>query len=108
MVLDTGLREHYKPKSEGADRLENLEELVNAAEAFVTQEGFGKRRGGAAGGRAGPPGTIAVGLPAAVARWTCCPMPKRARSSRPWLAFLTHASLEAGDNQAQAGRTRCS
>ena len=29
-------------QSEGADRIENLEELVNAAEAFVTQEGFGK------------------------------------------------------------------
>ena len=30
------------PSSEGQDRIENLDELVNAAEAFVTQEGFGK------------------------------------------------------------------
>jgi DNA helicase-2/ATP-dependent DNA helicase PcrA len=29
-------------EKEGQDRIENLDELVNAAEAFVTQEGFGK------------------------------------------------------------------
>jgi DNA helicase-2/ATP-dependent DNA helicase PcrA len=32
---------HYKAEREGADRVENLEELVNAAESFVTQ-GFGR------------------------------------------------------------------
>jgi DNA helicase-2/ATP-dependent DNA helicase PcrA len=34
--------QHYKAEREGADRVENLEELVNAAESFVTQEGFGR------------------------------------------------------------------
>ena len=43
LVLDhSGLIEHYKADREGADRIENLEELVNAAESFVTQEGFGR------------------------------------------------------------------
>jgi DNA helicase-2/ATP-dependent DNA helicase PcrA len=43
LVIDkTGLIEHYKTEKEGADRVENLEELVNAAESFVTQEGFGR------------------------------------------------------------------
>jgi DNA helicase-2/ATP-dependent DNA helicase PcrA len=43
LVLDkTGLVTHYRAEKEGADRVENLEELVNAAESFVTQEGFGR------------------------------------------------------------------
>jgi DNA helicase-2/ATP-dependent DNA helicase PcrA len=43
LVLDhSGLVEHYKADREGADRLENLAELVNAAESFVSQEGFGR------------------------------------------------------------------
>jgi hypothetical protein len=32
----------YRSEKDGSERLENLEELVNAAESFVTQEGFGK------------------------------------------------------------------
>src|SRR5450631_1658900 len=42
MLETSGLVDYYKTEREGKDRLENLEELVNAAEAFVTQEGFGK------------------------------------------------------------------
>ncbi len=42
MLDHSGLIEHYKADREGADRIENLEELVNAAESFVTQEGFGR------------------------------------------------------------------
>ena len=42
MLEASGLVDFYKTDREGEDRLENLEELVNAAEAFVTQEGFGK------------------------------------------------------------------
>ena len=39
MIDSSGLVTFYKAEKEGADRLENLAELVNAAEAFVTQEG---------------------------------------------------------------------
>ena len=42
MLHESGLVTFYQTDKEGKDRLENLEELVNAAEAFVTQEGFGK------------------------------------------------------------------
>ena len=42
MLESTGLVEHFRTEKEGADRIENLEELVNAAESFVTHEGFGR------------------------------------------------------------------
>jgi DNA helicase-2/ATP-dependent DNA helicase PcrA len=101
-VLETsGLREFYRNEKEGQDRLENLDELVNAAEAFVTQEGFGKDAVALPVDE--PAGTIAVGLPAAVASVDMLPDAETGEIISPLLAFLTHASLEAGDNQAQAG-----
>ena len=42
VLQHTGLIDFYRTEKEGQDRIENLEELVNAAESFVTQEGFGK------------------------------------------------------------------
>ncbi|MBS0301308.1 MAG: UvrD-helicase domain-containing protein, partial [Proteobacteria bacterium] len=42
MLEASGLIEHYRGEKEGGDRIENLGELVNAAESFVTQEGFGR------------------------------------------------------------------
>ncbi|BBO19693.1 MAG: DNA helicase [Rhodocyclaceae bacterium] len=35
----SGLRAHYRTEKEGQDRLANLDELVNAAESFVAEEG---------------------------------------------------------------------
>ncbi len=88
-VLDaSGLVDFYKTDREGKDRLENLEELVNAAEAFVTQEGFGKE---------------AVALPVDE-QAAAAPDAETGEIMSPLAAFLTHASLEAGDNQAQAGQ----
>lgn len=93
MLHDSGLVEFYKTDKEGKDRLENLDELVNAAESFVTQEGFGKD---------------AVALPvdevAAQAAAAAVPDAETGEIMSPLAAFLTHASLEAGDNQAQAGQ----
>ena len=162
MLESSGLIEHYRADREGADRIENLEELASAAESFVTQEGFGRdavalpvdetagltqspvsqgldpegpmldaplpltpalspagrgsQRPGAAdlpplplagegrgegdlplpplgegrdGGRATPP---------------TAPDPATGETLSPLAAFLTHAALEAGDNQAQAGQ----
>ena len=110
-VLDaSGLLEHYKADREGADRVENLEELVNAAESFVTQEGFGRdavalpvdelRQSPASQGLdASQPVLDAPlpDLPPDVAADT-------GETLSPLAAFLTHAALEAGDNQAQAGQ----
>lgn len=92
MLLASSLVDFYKTDKEGKDRLENLEELVNAAEAFVTQEGFGKD---------------AVALPVdehAAAALAQAPDAETGEIMSPLAAFLTHASLEAGDNQAQAGQ----
>ena len=91
MLHASGLVDFYKTDKEGKDRLENLEELVNAAEAFVTQEGFGKD---------------AVALPVDEQAGAPAPVPdaETGEIMSPLAAFLTHASLEAGDNQAQAGQ----
>jgi len=86
LLLDhTGLIEHYQAEREGADRIENLQELVNAAESFVTQEGFGRE---------------AVALPVDGQMIN----PDTGETLSPLAAFLTHAALESGDNQAQAGQ----
>ena len=86
LLLDhSGLVEHYQSEREGADRIENLTELVNAAESFVTQEGFGRE---------------AVAMPVNGEMIN----PDTGETLSPLAAFLTHAALESGDNQAQAGQ----
>jgi len=97
----TGLLDFYRTEKEGADRIENLEELVNAAEAFVTQEGFGKDAVALPVDETA--GAIAQGLPPAVAAVDVTPDAETGEIVSPLAAFLTHAALEAGDNQAQAG-----
>ena len=73
-VLDaSGLRAHYQKEREGQERLENLDELISAAAAFAAEFGT--------------PETTA-----------------EAEDEHALLAaFLAHASLEAGDHQADAG-----
>ena len=102
MLEASGLVEFYKTDREGQDRLENLEELVNAAEAFVTQEGFGKDAVALPVDEHA--GSIAQGTPNAVAGVDLTPDAETGEIMSPLAAFLTHASLEAGDNQAQAGQ----
>ncbi len=105
VLQHSGLVDFYKADKEGGDRIENLDELVNAAEAFVTQEGFGRdavalpldeQRGG------GPFGAATAPLAAVAAE--LAPDVDTGEIVSPLAAFLTHASLEAGDNQAQAGQ----
>ena len=116
MLQASGLVDFYKADKEGQDRIENLEELVNAAEAFVTQEGFGKdavalpvdEHAGqsAEAGRAefsAPGAEVADGRIAATFP-DLTPDTETGEIMSPLAAFLTHASLEAGDNQAQAGQ----
>ncbi|MCW5659860.1 MAG: UvrD-helicase domain-containing protein [Burkholderiaceae bacterium] len=98
----TGLIDFYRTEKEGADRIENLEELVNAAEAFVTQEGFGKDAVALPIDETA--GAIAQGTPGAVAAVEVTPDAETGEIQSPLAAFLTHAALEAGDNQAQAGQ----
>jgi len=70
----SGLKAHYQAEREGADRLENLAELINAAATFVAERDV-QPAGEAAG----------VDEPDQLA------------------AFLAHAALEAGEHQALAG-----
>ncbi|WP_077000620.1 UvrD-helicase domain-containing protein [Variovorax sp. KK3] len=105
VLQHSGLIEHYRSEREGADRIENLEELVNAAESFVTQEGFGRdavampvdelRQSPASQGI--DPNLPLVDEPLA-------PDAETGETMSPLAAFLTHAALESGDNQAQAGQ----
>jgi DNA helicase-2/ATP-dependent DNA helicase PcrA len=62
MLEKSGLVAHYKAERDGADRVENLNELVNAAAAFTSEE-----------------------------------------EEHDLSAFLAHASLESGENQAAEG-----
>ncbi len=115
MLTSTGLIEHYRAEKEGADRVENLEELVNAAESFVTQEGFGRDAVALPLDEHGLPLTqspasqgldpdaplLDVPLPGAVPDMVDI---DTGETLSPLAAFLTHAALEAGDNQAQAGQ----
>jgi len=97
----SGLVDFYRTEKEGQDRIENLDELVNAAEAFVTQEGFGKDAVALPIDEQGP-GAIAGGAPLLAEALT--PDAETGEIMSPLAAFLTHAALEAGDNQAQAGQ----
>ena len=114
VLQHSGLEEHYKLDKDGQDRLENLAELVNAAEAFVSQEGFGRdavalpvdELGGA--GLSQSPVSQGLDLSAPVldqpSPELLVPDLETGETLSPLVAFLTHAALEAGDNQAQAGQ----
>jgi DNA helicase-2/ATP-dependent DNA helicase PcrA len=104
LVLDkTGLVNHYRAEKEGADRVENLEELVNAAESFVTQEGFGRSAVALPQSLSQSPASQGLSGSAGADLGAIDGLSEDGVIMSPLAAFLTHASLEAGDNQAQAG-----
>jgi DNA helicase-2/ATP-dependent DNA helicase PcrA len=83
VIQHSGLIQHYLSERECQDRVENLQELINAATAFIAEEGYGQDATAATLPGENSPGLVEVS---------------------PLAAFLSHASLEAGDNQAQAGQ----
>jgi len=83
VIQNSGLIQHYLSEREGQDRVENLQELINAATAFIAEEGYGQDAAAATLPGENAPGMVEIS---------------------PLAAFLSHASLEAGDNQAQAGQ----
>ena len=103
VVEGSGLADHYRAEKDGQERLENLQELASAAQAFAQQEGFGRDAVALppaapqmdAGMEAGPPAEMEA---------QAAPASEPAAGEPPLAAFLTHAALEAGDNQAQAGQ----
>ncbi|MEO5692572.1 MAG: UvrD-helicase domain-containing protein [Usitatibacter sp.] len=78
------LKEHYAAEREGQDRLENLNELINAAALFA--EDF--EHGLEPAGEAQDDVQEVVGTP----------------EQQMLAAFLSHASLEAGEREAAAGQ----
>jgi ATP-dependent DNA helicase UvrD/PcrA len=74
VVHASGLLTHYGAEKDGQDRIENLQELVNAAESFMREA------------------ETQVDLDAAP------------EASGALTAFLAHAALEAGETQAAEGR----
>jgi DNA helicase-2/ATP-dependent DNA helicase PcrA len=70
----SGLKAHYRAEKEGADRLENLSELINAAATFAAERNV-------------QPAGEAAGMD----------------EPDELTAFLAHAALEAGEHQASAG-----
>ena len=82
-IESSGLIEHYQKDRDGQDRLENLNELINAASAFATERSdIPSLEAQMANG--GDEDFIVTEID-------------------PLVDFLAHASLEAGDNQASAG-----
>jgi ATP-dependent DNA helicase UvrD/PcrA len=77
VVATSGLIAHYQTEKEGADRIENLNELTNAAVAFVGQDG---------------PITL-ISAEGEI----------RSEGLDPLNAFVAHAALEAGEHQAGEG-----
>ncbi|WP_313952549.1 UvrD-helicase domain-containing protein [Accumulibacter sp.] len=74
IIEQSGLRQHYLVDKEGQDRLENLDELINAATSFLHEDDQPLAEGDSV-----PDGG-------------------------PLAAFLAHASLEAGEHQAGEGQ----
>ncbi len=86
VIEHSGLKAHYRNEKEGADRIENLDELVNAAAVYVDERATQIPAEGA------PPETInGAGEEAPP------------EGMNDLTAFLAHAALEAGEHQAAAG-----
>ncbi|MEI2415026.1 UvrD-helicase domain-containing protein [Orrella sp. JC864] len=94
VIEHSGLLAHYRGEREGAERIENLGELVTAAAVFAGEENLEGLPSGEPVALADAPGVDAPGIEG-------LPGPQ---GMSPLSAFLAHASLEAGDNQAQAGQ----
>ncbi len=75
VVEHSGLKAHYRSEKEGADRIENLDELINAAAVFVDER----------------------------ATWVPAEGAPVEEEMDELTAFLAHAALEAGEHQALAG-----
>lgn len=88
VIEHSSLIAHYQLDREGADRIENLRELVTAAAAFVAEANMGGLPAGEVVQKAGVQDPMMEGFD----------------GLSPLMAFLSHAALEAGDNQAQAGQ----
>jgi DNA helicase-2/ATP-dependent DNA helicase PcrA len=90
VIEKCGLLAHYRNEKDGQDRVENLQELVTAADGFMREAQLNTDAPVLSDrvdiGAASPEGGVEEG------------------ATDPLTAFLTHAALEAGDTQAEEGR----
>jgi DNA helicase-2/ATP-dependent DNA helicase PcrA len=107
MLERSGLVRHFETEREGRERVENLLELVNAAAAFGYEEGLDPNLPANLGVSmpvdAGQPGQVVQAIAQAdgvVLDSGDAVVPL----ASPLSMFLSHASLEAGDNQAAEGQ----
>jgi DNA helicase-2/ATP-dependent DNA helicase PcrA len=83
VLAASGLKDHYATERDGQDRVENLNELVNAATLFNEEFEIGVE-------------------PAGEAQEDVAPVPGT-HQQQVLAAFLSHASLEAGEHEAGVG-----
>ena len=96
VIARTGLITYYENEKDGkndnADRIENLRELVSAAAAFLGQEGYAMDASSTQTETVTAPTVdVETGELSSII-------------ASPLAGFLSHATLEAGDNQALAGQ----
>ncbi|GAA4407373.1 UvrD-helicase domain-containing protein [Quisquiliibacterium transsilvanicum] len=106
VVERSGLAAHYLAEKEGQERLENLRELVNAAAAYLAEEGIGQdvpAAVGVAAAAAPLPANLLADVPEVLGDAAPEAGGAALPAMTPLAAFLSHASLEAGDNQAGEG-----
>ncbi len=125
LIDRSGLLAHYHTEREGQERIENLRELVNAAVAFLSEEGIAQdvpaslgvgnverpvdaqRLAATVDDDPLAPSVRAEGesAPAVAQLLDAAPLAPGidTETMTPLAAFLSHASLEAGDNQAGEG-----
>lgn len=95
IIEASGLLHHYRGEKEGAERIENLGELVNAATVFETEHDLSGLPSGE------PAKTLTELMPDDSVEELGLNLPI---AQTPLSAFLAYAALESGDNQAQAGQ----
>ncbi|HVF65234.1 MAG TPA: UvrD-helicase domain-containing protein [Casimicrobiaceae bacterium] len=89
VIEHAGLIAHYRKERDGQDRIENLQEVVTAAQNFLREA------------------EIATGAPIVsdrVGEAQAAVEGTTEGATDPLTAFLAHAALEAGDTQAAEGR----
>ena len=90
VIEKSGLLNHYRNEKDGQDRVENLQELVTAADGFVREAQLNADA---------PMFTDRVDVDAQSPEGG-----EEEGATDSLTAFLTHAALEAGDTQAAEGR----
>ncbi|MGH1357534.1 MAG: UvrD-helicase domain-containing protein [Burkholderiaceae bacterium] len=109
VIERSGLVEHYQADKDGQDRVENLRELINAATAYLADAGVDRNTPANFGVSQAPADALTVtnSIPAPDTVAAPADSPEAGAESSlgmtPLAGFLSHASLEAGDNQASNG-----